>query len=214
MSQHARAANRHVETLRPLKKKKEEILGKMLVASQRARHFLLWQMWFLSLKKVWKECDYDESLQFACDTEGRMNGHVKSMCFLHLMESAAGRCDYRHFFYSNMRNYSTLLHLFFSLSFYSGRFWQFIARAAWNWLKFQLELYSFSTYHVNMRSRWLKDNRWHLKLELEINVWSDTAADFWGSFRALCAKSGIYFYPSCLRLVALRWSSPHCGDAG
>lgn len=55
-------------------------------------------MWFLSLKKVWKECDYDESLQFACDTEGRMNGHVKSMCFLHLMESAAGRCDYWHFF--------------------------------------------------------------------------------------------------------------------
>lgn len=70
-------------------KKKEEILGN-LVASQGARHFLLWQMCGFCLLKFEKQCDYDESSQFACDTERRMNGHVKSMHFQQLMETAAG----------------------------------------------------------------------------------------------------------------------------
>lgn len=45
---------------------------------------------FCLLKKFEKQCDYDESSQFACDTERRMNGHVKSMHFQQLMEAAAG----------------------------------------------------------------------------------------------------------------------------
>lgn len=51
-----------------------------------------------------------------------MNGHVKSMCFLHLMEPAAGMCDHRYFFYSNIRNSSTLLHLFLAFVL----FWPFL----------------------------------------------------------------------------------------
>lgn len=70
--------------------KKEEILGN-LVASQSARHFLLWQMWFLSFKKVLQQCDYDKSAQIACDTERRMNGHVKSMSFQQFMELATSK---------------------------------------------------------------------------------------------------------------------------
>lgn len=48
-------------------------------------------VWFLSFKKVWKECDYDKSAQFACDIEWRMNGHVKSMHFQQFMEPAASK---------------------------------------------------------------------------------------------------------------------------
>lgn len=48
-------------------------------------------VWFLSLKKVLKECDYDKSAQFACDTKRRMNGHVKNMYFQQFMESAASK---------------------------------------------------------------------------------------------------------------------------
>lgn len=45
-------------------------------------------------KKVLKECDYDKSVQFACDTEWRMNGHVKSMHFQQFMEPATSKSDY------------------------------------------------------------------------------------------------------------------------
>lgn len=48
-------------------------------------------VWFLSFKKVLKECDYDESAQFADDTEGRMNGHVKSMHFQQFMQPATSK---------------------------------------------------------------------------------------------------------------------------
>ncbi|XP_060917431.1 IL-6 subfamily cytokine M17 [Labrus mixtus] len=45
-------------------------------------------VWLLSFTKVLKECDHDQSSQFACDTEWRMNGHVKSMHFRQFMEPA------------------------------------------------------------------------------------------------------------------------------
>lgn len=54
-------------------------------------------VWFLSFKKVLKECDYDESVQFACDTEWRMNGHVKSMHFQQFMEPATSKFIYIYF---------------------------------------------------------------------------------------------------------------------
>ncbi|XP_040052770.1 IL-6 subfamily cytokine M17 [Gasterosteus aculeatus] len=43
---------------------------------------------FQSLKNVFKECDYEESVQFACDSARRMNGHVKSLRFQPFMEPA------------------------------------------------------------------------------------------------------------------------------
>ena len=52
-------------------------------------------VWFLSFKKVLKECDYDESLQSACDTERRMNGHVKSM--QQFMETATSKSHFTYF---------------------------------------------------------------------------------------------------------------------
>lgn len=48
-------------------------------------------VWFLSFKKVFQQCDYDKSAQIACDTERRMNGHVKSMSFQQFMELATSK---------------------------------------------------------------------------------------------------------------------------
>lgn len=48
-------------------------------------------VWFLSLKKVWEECDQDKSVHLACGTEWRMNGHVKSMHLQQLMEAATSK---------------------------------------------------------------------------------------------------------------------------
>lgn len=102
MSQHVWCVSRHVcpfekkgKKMLIIKKKKEEILGN-LVASQRARHFLLWQTCgFCLLKNFEKERDYDESAQSTCDTERRMNGHVKSMQFQLCMEAAASKCHFQ-----------------------------------------------------------------------------------------------------------------------
>lgn len=43
------------------------------------------------LKKLLKACDYDESVQSACDTQWRMNGHVKSMHFQQFMGPATSK---------------------------------------------------------------------------------------------------------------------------
>lgn len=75
-----------------------------------ARHFLYDKLWFLSFKKVWKECDYDESAQFACDTEWRMNGHVKSMHFQQFMEAAASKFYYIYFSVKTLENTHIIKH--------------------------------------------------------------------------------------------------------
>ena len=51
---------------------------------------------FCLLKKVLKRCDYDKSLQFAWDTEERMNGHVKRTSFQQYMDLTTSK------FYSNL----------------------------------------------------------------------------------------------------------------
>lgn len=53
-------------------------------------------------QKLLKQCDYDKSAQFACDTQRRMNGHVKSMCCPRFMELATSKfLLYLGFFYLN-----------------------------------------------------------------------------------------------------------------
>lgn len=109
MPLHARTQGRHERTSSTcLTQEKEENRRKEKKkekgASEREKFWEIWlphkctsfpsvtNVWFLCLKKVLKECDYDESAQFACDTEKRMNGHVKSMNFQQFMGSATSKC--------------------------------------------------------------------------------------------------------------------------
>lgn len=49
-------------------------------------------------KEVSKECDHDESTQFDCETQRRMNGHVKNMHFQQHVERAASKFNYISYF--------------------------------------------------------------------------------------------------------------------